>query len=40
MYTAEQAREDVKKYEDKVRITTLEKNLLNKQDNEIALQYI
>ena len=36
MYTAEQAREDVKKYEDKVRITTLE-NLLNKQDNEIAL---
>lgn len=37
MYTAEQAREDVKKYEDNVRINTLE-NLLNKQDNEIALQ--
>ena len=36
MYTAEQAREDVKKYEDTVRITTLE-NILNKQDNEIAL---
>ena len=36
MYTAEQAREDVKKYEDTVRITTLE-NLLNKQDSEIAL---
>ena len=37
MYTAEQAREDVKKYEDKVKISTLE-NLLSKQDNEIALQ--
>ena len=36
MYTAEQARADVKKYEDEVRINTLE-NLLNKQDNEIAL---
>jgi hypothetical protein len=36
MYTAAQAREDVKKYEDTVRITTLE-NLLNNQDNEIAL---
>lgn len=37
MYTAKQAREDVTKYEDEVRINTLE-NLLNKQDNEIALQ--
>ena len=37
MYTAKQAREDVAKYEDEVRINTLE-NLLNKQDNEIALQ--
>ena len=37
MYTAEQARNDVKKYEDEVKLTTLE-NLLSKQDNEIALQ--
>lgn len=37
MYTAKQAREDVTKYEDEVRINTLE-NLLSKQDNEIALQ--
>ena len=37
MYTAKQAREDVTKYEDEVRINTLE-NLLKKQDNEIALQ--
>lgn len=37
MYTAEQARNDVKKYEDEVKLTTLE-NLLSKQNNEIALQ--
>lgn len=37
MYTAKQAREDVKKYEDNVKLTTLE-NLLSKQNNEIALQ--
>lgn len=37
MYTAEQAREDVKKYEEEVRMNTLE-NLLTNQDNEIALQ--
>ena len=37
MYTAKQAREDVKKYEDKEKLNTLE-NLLHKQDNEIALQ--
>lgn len=37
MYTAEQAREDVKKYEARVKEETLE-NLLSKQDNEIALQ--
>ena len=37
MYTAEQARNDVKKYEDELKLTTLE-NLLSKQDNEIALQ--
>ena len=37
MYTAEQARNDVKKYEDEVKLTTLE-NLLSKQDNERALQ--
>ena len=37
MYTAEQAREDVKKYEDEVKKSTLE-NLLNNEDNNIALQ--
>ena len=37
MYTARQAREAVTKYEDEVRQKTL-KNLLNNEDNNIALQ--
>lgn len=37
MYTAKQARDTVAKYEEAVKQNTLE-NLLNKQDNEIALQ--
>lgn len=37
MYTAKQARDTVVKYEEAVRQKTLE-NLLNKEDNSIALQ--
>ena len=37
MYTAAQAREDVKKYEAHIRLETLD-NLLAKEDNNIALQ--
>ena len=37
MYTASQAREDVKKYETYIRQETLD-NLLSKTDNDIALQ--
>lgn len=37
MYTAAQAREDVKKYETHIRLETLD-NLLAKEDNVIALQ--
>lgn len=37
MYTAQQAREDVKKYEAHIKLETLE-NLLSKEDNSIALQ--
>lgn len=37
MYTAAQAREDVKKYETHIRLETID-NLLAKENNVIALQ--